>query len=339
MRSLSDIAPIDIVEGCTPEAIPDHILTSEKPLLLKGLVAGWPAVHACNHSITSAATYLANYWSNDPVTVYVSDENIDGRFFYNDDFTGFNFRGGKAHLSQVIEKLAKQQAEPSGESIYMGSTNIDHWLPGFRKDNDLRLPVVSELASIWIGNSTRISAHYDFPDNLACVVAGNRRFTLFPPDQISNLYVGPLDRTPSGQAISLVDFVNPDFDRFPKFAIALENALSCEMIPGDAIFIPGMWWHHVEALSSFNILVNYWWSASSQFLGSPTPALMHAILALRDLPERQRKAWQGLFEHYVFSADESVFAHIPESGRGCLAPLDEASARMLRADLLNRLKQ
>jgi hypothetical protein len=74
-------------------------------------------------------------------------------------------------------------------------------------------------------------------------------------------------------------------------------------------------------------------------MGAPMTALMHAILALRDLPDRQREAWRTLFDHYVFDADESVYSHIPQAGRGCLAPLDHESARRLRAELLNRLNR
>ncbi|HYC94772.1 MAG TPA: cupin-like domain-containing protein [Sphingomicrobium sp.] len=33
-------------------------------------------------------------------------------------------------------------------------------------------------------------------------------------------------------------------------------------MPAEAIFIPGNWFHHVEALERFNILVNYWCNAS-----------------------------------------------------------------------------
>ena len=334
MAALPDIPSVEVVEDCRPGNIPPEVLNSDVPLLLRGLVAEWPAVKACSGSLPNAAKYLSRFWTNDLVTVYVSDVN-NGRFFYNDDCTGFNFQAGTAPLAQVMLKLDENPGD-NGQSIYVGSTNVDHWFPGFRKENDLALPA-DGLVSIWIGNKTRISAHYDYPDNIACVVAGERRFTLFPPEQIDNLYIGPVDRTPSGQAISLVDFANPDFEKFPRFEEALRHALVCDMQPGDAIFLPSMWWHHVEAFSAFNILVNYWWISSPVHMDSPRTALLHGILTMRDLPERQRAAWKKMFDYYVFAADEKVCEHIPEAGRGCLAPLDEASAKALRDEVVKRL--
>ena len=331
MAVTSALKAAESIEGLDPRQIPAHVFESDVPLVLKGLVADWPAVRSCSESLASAAKYLSGFWSNQPVTVYVGDD-IDGRFFYNDDFTGFNFRSGKAPLGQVLQKLDEQQDLDTAESIYVGSTAVDRWLPGFRAHNDVTVPTKEPLVSFWLGNQTRISAHYDFPDNIACVVAGRRRFTLLPPEQIQNLYVGPIDRTPSGQAISLVDFSNPDFERHPKFAEALKSAQTCELEPGDAIFVPSMWWHHVESLAPFNLLVNYWWVSTPPVMGSPTTALLHAILSLRDLPTRQREACRHLFDHYVFDANDEVYSHIPESGRGCLAPLNEMSARQPRPD-------
>ena len=88
-----------------------------------------------------------------------------------------------------------------------------------------------------------------------------------------------------------------------------------------------MWWHHIEALDSFNVLVNYWWRQSPDYMDSPMNALMLAIMSVRDLPPEQRAAWQDVFRHYVFEADEDTAAHIPETARRVLAPLDAEAAR------------
>jgi len=170
-------------------------------------------------------------------------------------------------------------------------------------------------------------------------VAGRRRFTLFPPEQLPNLYIGPLDFTPAGQAISLVDFHQPDLARFPRFADALEHAQVAELAPGDVLFIPSMWWHHIEALETFNVLVNYWWRDVPAYMDSPMNALMLALMTIRDLPPAQRRIWQDVFRHYVFEPGEATTGHIPETARRVLGPLDENRARELRARLLQRLNR
>ncbi len=329
------IDALDIDPG-TP--LPRHVHESPVPLLLSGYVAHWPAIAACGEAAASAE-YLAQFASDRPLTVYVGGPEIEGRFFYNQECTGFNFRSGKATLQQVLAKLNEPERNDGIESIYVGSTPVDQWLPGFRERNDVVLPQNDALASFWLGNRTVVSAHFDFPDNLACVVAGRRRFTLFPPEQLANLYIGPIDRTPSGQAISMVDFAAPDFERFPRFRDALAHAQTAVLEPGDAIFIPSMWWHHVAASQSFNLLVNYWWCSTPSVMGAPSAVLNHAIMALRDLPERQRDAWKRLFDYYVFEPEATNFEHIPPPGRGVLGALDETMLRRMRADLLNRLNQ
>ncbi len=190
-----------------------------------------------------------------------------------------------------------------------------------------------------MGNKSRIPAHYDFASNIACCVAGKRRFTLFPPEELENLYVGPVDFTPAGQSISMVDFLNPDFDKFPKFRKALESALVVELEPGDALMIPSMWWHHVEALEDFNILVNYWWRNSPTFMGSPQDVLEHAIIGLRDLPDDQRQIWKNLFDHYVFSPDNENFEHIPDNAKGILGKLSKVIAEDRMQRLSKKLKR
>ena len=73
------------------------------------------------------------------------------------------------------------------------------------------------LPRIWLGNAITTPTHLDEWNNIGCVVAGRRRFTLFPPEQIANLYIGPLDFAPTGAPMSLVSLHEPDFERFPRF--------------------------------------------------------------------------------------------------------------------------
>jgi hypothetical protein len=155
------------------------------------------------------------------------------------------------------------------------------------------------------------------------VVAGRRRFTIFPPEQVANLYIGPLDNTMAGQPASMVDLAAPDFARFPRFEEALRSAFVAELAPGDAIFIPALWWHGVESTEPLNILVNYWWQDISPDSTSAFAAMVHGILALRELPVETRDAWRAYFDHFVFQRDGDPAAHLPKGRRGIL---DEPTA-------------
>ena len=327
------------IEGCRAEILSDEVLCSELPLVLKGLVSDWPLAKAAKQSADAADDYLRQFYDGKPVTVSFGPPEIKGRIFYNQDLSGFNFEMKRTQLDEFLSELKKHRDDESPPVHYVGSTTVDYVLPGLRAENDLALEHLNPLVSIWLGNQTCIAAHYDVPDNIACVAVGKRRFTLFPPDQLENLYVGPLDFAPAGQAISMVDLRNPDFDRYPKFRRALQHAQVAVMEPGDALFVPSMWWHHVEGLDAFNVLVNYWWRSTPAFMGNPLDVLNHAFLGIRDLPAAQRDAWKGIFEHYVFAPNDDVVAHIPEDSRGVLSPIDDASARKLRALLLKQLNR
>lgn len=177
---MTDVAKsVKRIANCTPSTIPPEVFDASEPVLLEGLVGDWPAVRGCG-GLAEAGQYLKPYFTEHPVTAYIGPPSIGGRFFYNDEFTGFNFRSGSAPLEQVLLRLAEQQVAPDkAQAIYVGSTMIDRWLPGFRDNNDIPIPFPDPLVSFWLGNQTSISAHYDFPDNMACVVSGERRFTLF----------------------------------------------------------------------------------------------------------------------------------------------------------------
>ncbi|CAM4031972.1 cupin-like domain-containing protein [Roseateles saccharophilus] len=317
------------------EALPAELLQSSQPVLLRGLVRHWPLVQAARRSDAAFCSYLRGFGAQTRVGLWRGAPGIGGRFFYNEAFDGFNFERVVGPFGQLLDELLAG----SRYALYLGSTELDASFPGLRQHNPLDLHVRDPLVSLWLGNRIRVPAHFDVPDNIACVVAGRRRFTLFPPELVDALYIGPLDLTPAGQPVSLVDLAAPDLARFPRFAEAQRQAQVVTLEPGDALFIPSQWWHGVEGLDPVNALVNFWWRQTPAYMDTPLNTLMLALLTLRDLPPAQRQAWAKLFDHYIFDVDDQAAAHIPPAARGVLGPIDETRARQLRAVLLNRLNR
>ncbi len=324
----------------TPHNITQEILTSDVPLILKGYGDKWPIVKAAQQSHQQAVNYLQKMEKGVTVNACYLEAKAAGRIFYNEDMTGFNFETKPRILSEVLSEILDQATKPSPKTIYIGSTSINNVLPDLAEQTQVSPLLSNSIYNIWLGNKSKVAAHFDFLQNLACCVVGKRRFTLFPPEHVKNLYCGPLDRAPGGQAISMVDFDSPDFEKFPKFKQAIDAALVAELDAGDAILLPSMWWHHVEGLEDLNVLLNHWWRNSPTYMGNPTDVLHHAMLSIRDLPKAQRQAWKHVFDHYVFDHNEEEFSHISEHAKSILAsPLDEIQARTLRAHIQNKLRR
>lgn len=336
------IASIPEREDARADALPvAELLDAGQPVVLRGLVRDWELVRAHRTSSDGAMTCLRRFYNGRPVQYSYGAPAIAGRVFYTDDFTDINCEVRRGGLDALLDTIAAHVDDPQPPTMYMASAPVDACLPGFRDGNDLDLAAsgIDAPPRIWIGNRTIASCHYDSPNNIACCAVGQRRVTLFPPEQVVNLYPGPLEPTPGGQAVSVVDFAAPDFDRYPRFREALAAAQTALLEPGDAVFIPSMWWHHMQALDAFNVLVNYWWSSMPAHVPSPMLALYHALWTIRDRPEREKQAWREIFDYYVFGASERAGAHLPEPARGVLGPADETMARHLRAMLLDRLNR
>jgi hypothetical protein len=151
--------------------------------------------------------------------------------------------------------------------------------------------------------------------------------------------VGPLEFTPLGVPISLVDAFHPDLARYPRFAAAAASAQFAELEAGDAIFIPYMWWHAVRSLAPFNILINYWWNNFPQPVVAPFHCLLHAIIAVANLPVRQRDVWKSFFDHFVFQTHGDPAAHLARERRGLLGKLTPEQAAQFTAVIAQLLKE
>ena len=334
LSGLPRIAEVQIAPG----ELSARLAGADQPFVLRGLAADWPLVRAGLESARRVRQYLLDHARERRFNGNVGHPGGADRLFY-DTAMGMNFRMEQAPLAAFLEQMARSEEEPAAPTVYLSSVDLHDYFSGLVDANRIDLGPRRAIESIWIGNRTCIAAHNDVPDNLAVCAVGRRRFTLFPPEQLPNLYLGPLENTPAGRPVSMVDLRNPDFTAHPRFRLALEQAVVAELEPGDALFVPSLWWHHVEGLASFNVLVNYWWRDAPAFLGKPEDALFHAILALRDLPDADKARWRDLFEHYVFANGADVTDHLPETGRGILAPLTADTAGQIRAHLLRSLSR
>lgn len=316
-----------------------EVFASGRPAVLRGLVKSWPAVKL--QSPAAMMEYLRRFDNGTPVDAVMTPPEVGGRIFYDEAMKGFNFVRNRLAITTIAEQVLRYSAFDRAPAVAAQSALIRDCLPGFSQENAVSLLDASILPRIWLGNAITTPTHLDEWNNIGCVVTGRRRFTLFPPQQVANLYIGPLDFAPTGAPMSLVSLHEPDFQRFPQFREALAAAVSAELGPGDAIFIPPLWWHHVESLERFNVLVNYWWHAASngQAVGAASgfDTLIHALLNLRTLPPATREAWQALFDHFVFGTQADITGHIPEHRHGILGSLSPEDVARLRAYLKDRL--
>lgn len=335
-----ELQRITELHGIDAPAFRREVFAQYRPVVLRGLVRDWPAVQRARDSAESLAAYLTAFDNGSPVDAIMLAPEEHGRIFYDQAMDGFNFLRRRLPLSAVIEQVQRYAHFEAPPSVAVQSAPIAQCLPGFLSEHALPLLAPSIAPRIWLGNRVVTPAHFDESNNIACVVAGRRRFTLLPPEQVANLYLGPLDFAPTGTPVSLVSFQQPDFARHPRFRAALAAAQVADLEPGDAIYIPTLWWHHVESLESFNLLINYWWKGAPDApveAGSMLDCLLHCLVNLNHLGAAEKDAWRALFEQLVFNSAPDRADHIAPQRRGLHDRITPEHAERIRAFLAARL--
>jgi hypothetical protein len=336
---LSTPQPLSEVHGVSRERFEGEIRPLGRPVVLRDVVADWHLVRLGQASGDALADHLARQDPGRTTEVLFGPQEIEGRFFYSDDMRGLNFHRRTVPVGAAIKGILAQSKAGSSGTVYLQSLPVVQNLPGLEVQNPMPLLDPTVEPRIWVGNRLTVQTHFDLQENIACCVAGRRRFTLFPPEQTPNLYPGPFEFTLSGPPVSMVRLNAPDLQAYPRFREAARHALVAELDPGDAVYIPYGWWHQVESLETFNVLMNYWWNPASAMGLSPFDTLLHAILSLRDLPLQQVGVWKVLFDTYVFRQHGDPAAHLPEHARGAHGEHTDAMRRELLSQLARKLGQ
>ncbi|XP_049666963.1 hypoxia-inducible factor 1-alpha inhibitor isoform X1 [Buteo buteo] len=263
--------PIPRLSHSDPRA--EELIENEEPVVLTDTNLVYPA-------LKWDLDYLQENIGNGDFSVYSASTH---KFLYYDEKKMANFKNFKPKSSreemkfnEFVDRLKEIQQKGSAERLYLQQTLNDtvgrkivvdflgfnwNWInkqQGKRGWGQL----TSNLLLIGMeGNVT--PAHYDEQQNFFAQIKGYKRCILFPPDQFECLYPYPVHHPCDRQ--SQVDFDNPDYEKFPNFrsVVGYETVVG----PGDVLYIPMYWWHHIESLlnGGITITVNFWYK------GAPTP--------------------------------------------------------------------
>lgn len=238
---------IDRVSG---EAFEREYLEQNRPAIITGALSDWSALGKWSPDYLSAAL------KEKRVTVAVSGE---GQFNYDPDRDAGEEAARYRYVQMDLETAVSAVCEggPGHEHYYLMQRSIPDEFPELL--HDIRTPVwidyQSPAINLWFGSAENVTPlHYDHTNNFFAQVYGRKRLTLFDPMQTDLLYPYPLEA--SASHVSFVDLEQPDLAKYPRFRQA--RALGGVINPGELLYLPAYWWHHVRSLQ-VSISVNFWW--------------------------------------------------------------------------------
>lgn len=319
-ETMKDIKPIQFEDDAQLESL----IAADEPFVLRGvadefeMLSRWP---------TDAEGWLASLSSIcgtrmvPVVTGLMGDRGyVKGSQLPGQPRMLATTLSGMRRVEEVVRDLLLIERHEVPNFLYVHSTSVAEYLPEIEDMlSQLRVPRGAQDGDwrLWVSSGRNsIHCHYDKHRNLSTVLLGNKTFVLFPPEQLPNLYVSPMEGAGYGTPASLVDVLEPDFERHPRYRRALESALRAVLGPGDTLFIPSCWWHYVET-RSLCAAVNVWWKElSNEEYANANAVFLSGLLWLRDLPRHWRRIWRAQFEHFIFALDGDPYAHLSPECQG-----------------------
>ncbi len=206
------------------------------------------------------------------------------------------------------------RADHTGRAFYVPQEPIEKFQPICE---DVTFGKARSRVVVWLGTANTVSIlHHDMSPNLFAQVYGEKRFILYSPDQVKSLY----PQTGKQAHVSAVDPLRPDLTSYPHFAEA--TPMTVTVVPGQILFLPAFWWHHVTSLS-VSISVSQWWRTDLEDYCNRTGARLMAEEYLLD-------GWAGMMRQRDMQLDDLlVFAERA-------AALDQTMAGLALCVVLDR---
>ena len=245
---------------------------------------------------------------------------------------------GEVGRSTRSWRLLRDREKPRPNAMAVQSEEVPDLLPGFVEANRTDLVACGSSRDLDRQPHPRRAALRPDGEHRR-VVAGRRRFTVFPPEQLPNLYAGPFELTPAGTPVSMVDPHTPDLERFPRYAEALKTSAGRDARAGrrDLHPVPLVARGRLARAgqSPRQLLVERRPNGS----GSPYDALLHAVFAIEAPAADERAVWRMMFDHYVFGVNGDPAEHLPDHARGMLGVVNSEMLMRMQATLRHLLSR
>lgn len=225
----------------------ERFVVPETPVILTRLIEDWPALQRWTPS------YFQERFGHVQLEAERLEKGVPGE--------NESYLESMVTESMTIAQYIELADRSNDGSIYAAQQPLRTLLPDAVKD--IRpIPYVSRLLCraagttelLWIGSRGCASGlHFDKAHNFNIQLHGKKRWVIFPREQQPLLY---LPSTLRKNHFSPIDFDKPDYERFPRYRQA--TPIEFEMGPGETLFLPVGWVHHVRTLE-FSIGLNLWW--------------------------------------------------------------------------------
>lgn len=231
------LKPVATFDDIDPEVFRKEFYEPGIPVVIKNLSREWPA---------------ATKWNWDYFKQLVGDQRVP---LYNnvksDAYTPINKADDYKTFGEYIDMISKG---PAGWRIFL--FNIFDHAPQLTKDftwpEHLMKGFVKKYPMLFTGGASSIT-HMHFDIDLSHILhtqfGGRKRVLMFPFKEQHKLYRKPFE------VLSLADFSHyyeqngsPDYEKFP--ALKLAEGFDFILEPGDTLFMPAGYWHHMEYLES-----------------------------------------------------------------------------------------
>ena len=264
---------------------------------------------------------MARFDNGGQIEAFVGEPAIAGKYYYAEDLKGFNFERRRMRFADALSAIVATHRRSGSPSIYVGFRARHDFLPGFAAQNALPLLAAHVAPRIWLGHASNVSAHYDAVDNLACVVAGTRRFTLFPRNPSTGSTwarsTTPWRDNPSAwpppRRRTRRNFRCSARSKIRRCVPSSSPAMRCICPSSGGTRSspprPSMGWSII---------------GGTPFAGGPDApytGMLLTMITIAERPPAERQAWKAFFDHYVFRSNGHPLAHLPAEQHGLLGPL------------------